>query len=206
MVAMTLLKVEGVHKRFKRLHVLRGASITVEPGEVVGLVGENGSGKSTLLRIIVGLLRRDHGSVTMSGSYGYCPQEPVLFDPLTMRENLAYFAAGYGLSSDDLQERSGELFERLRCTDHASMRVANLSGGTRQKLNLIISLLHQPSLLVLDEPYQGFDYESYLAFWDLAEQFKRKGTSALVVSHMLIDRGGLDRVYAMRDGQAVQEG
>lgn len=203
---MALLQVEDIHKRFKRLHVLRGASLSVEPGEVVGLVGENGSGKSTLLRIIVGLLRHDHGSVTRNGSHGYCPQEPVLFDALTMRENLAYFASGYGLSAGELAERSQDLFQRLRCTDHSFRPVANLSGGTRQKLNLIIALLHQPSLLILDEPYQGFDYESYLAFWELAEEFKREGGSALVVSHMLIDREGLDRVYAMRDGQAVLEG
>lgn len=203
---MSVLEATDVHKRFKRLHVLRGASISIEPGEVVGLVGENGSGKSTLLRILVGLLRSDHGSVTMNGRYGYCPQEPVLFDTLTMKENLAYFAAGYGLSPDELRQRSSELFDRLRCKDHASNRVANLSGGTRQKLNLIISLLHQPTLLMLDEPYQGFDYESYRAFWDLADEFKRVGRSALIVSHMLIDRERLDRVYSMQDGRALLEG
>jgi ABC-type multidrug transport system ATPase subunit len=136
---------------------------------------------------------------------GYCPQEPVLFDTLTMQENLAYFAAGYGLTPDELRRRSEELFDRLRCTDYASVRVRNLSGGTMQKLNLVMSLLHQPTLLVLDEPYQGFDYESYLAFWDMADELKRRGESALIVSHMIIDRERLDRVYSMQDGRAVLE-
>ncbi len=203
---MTILKAENVHKRFGRLEVLRGAGISVEPGEVVGLVGENGSGKTTLLRIIVGLLRKDQGEVRIRGRLGYCPQEPVLFDTLNMQENLTYFGAGYGLSSDELRGRSDELFDRLRCTDHVSMPVANLSGGTKQKLNLTISLLHEPTLLVLDEPYQGFDYESYLAFWELADELKQQGGSALIVSHMLIDREGLDRVYALKDGRAVLEG
>ncbi len=203
---MSVLEAVDVHKRFRRLQVLRGASISIEPGEVVGLVGENGSGKSTFLRILVGLLRSDQGTVTMNGKYGYCPQEPVVFDTLTMKENLAYFAAGYGLSADELQQRSSELYDRLRCKGHTSNQVANLSGGTRQKLNLIISLLHQPTLLFLDEPYQGFDHESYRAFWDLADEFKRTGKSALIVSHMLIDRERLDRVYAIRDGRAILEG
>jgi ABC-type multidrug transport system ATPase subunit len=203
---MTILSVEDVHKRFRRLKVLRGTSLAIERGEVVGLVGENGSGKTTMLRIIVGLLSRDRGEVYVDGRLGYCPQEPVLFDTLTMQENLAYFAAGYGLSPDEQHGRSDELLGRLRCTDHASVRVANLSGGTRQKLNLIISLLHQPALLVLDEPYQGFDYESYLAFWDLADELKQRGASALIVSHMIIHRERLDRVYSMQYGRAVLQG
>jgi ABC-2 type transport system ATP-binding protein len=203
---MTILYIEDVHKRFRRLKVLQGTSLAVDRGEVVGLVGENGSGKTTLLQIIVGLLSRDRGEVHVDGRLGYCPQEPVLFDTLTMQENLDYFAAGYGLSPDELRGRSDELINRLRCTDHASVRVAKLSGGTKQKLNLIISLLHQPALLVLDEPYQGFDYESYLAFWDLADDLKRRGGSALIVSHMLIHRERLDRVYSMQDGRAVLEG
>ncbi len=202
---MTILSIKDVHKRFRRLKVLRGTSLVVERGEVVGLVGENGSGKTTMLRIIVGLLSKDRGEVQVGGKFGYCPQEPVLFDTLNMQENLAYFAAGYGLSSDELHKRSEELFDHLRCTDYASVRVAKLSGGTRQKLNLIISLLHQPKLLVLDEPYQGFDYESYLAFWDLADELKQRGASALIVSHMLFDRDRLDRVYSMQDGRAVLE-
>jgi ABC-type multidrug transport system ATPase subunit len=203
---MTVLEARGIYKRYGRHEVLRGASLDVQPGEIVGLTGENGAGKSTLLQILVGLLGADGGSAVRNGSLGYCPQEPVLFDALTMRENLAYFAAGYGLPGEDLEARSQALFDRLRCTDHASTRVSQLSGGTRQKLNLIVSILHQPTLLILDEPYQGFDYQSYLAFWDLADELRRGGRSVLIVSHMLIDRERLDRVYALQDGLAVQEG
>lgn len=200
-----MLEAEGIQKWFRRHHVLKGASLSVRPGEVVGLVGENGSGKTTLLRILVGMLRSDDGAISIDGRLGYCPQEPVLFDALSMSENLAYFAAGYGLSSGMLQERSEELFGRLRCIDHASVRVATLSGGTKQKLNLIVALLHEPQLLVLDEPYQGLDYESYLAFWDLVDGYKEQGRSALIVSHMLTNRERLDRMYTMQDGRTVQE-
>ena len=98
-------------------------------------------------------------------------------------------------------ERSGALMDQLNCRGYASKRVGELSGGTKQKLNLIIALLHRPALLILDEPYQGFDYESYLAFWDLADGFKRDGRSAVVVSHMLVDQERLDRVYSIVEGQ-----
>ena len=100
-----LLQAEGIHKQFKHVQVLRGADLHIEQGEVVGLVGENGSGKSTLLRIIVGLLPFDQGSVRLNRKYGYCPQEPLVFDGLTMEENITYFGAGYGLSRQAAMKR-----------------------------------------------------------------------------------------------------
>ena len=198
---MSILTAERIEKSYRKNRVLRGASLTIEPGEVVGLTGENGCGKSTFLKIAIGLLAPDAGTMRVAGSSGYCPQESVLFDALTMEENVSYFAAGYGLASTDAQERSRALMERLNCREHASKRAGELSGGTKQKLNLIIALLHRPELLIMDEPYQGFDYESYLAFWDLAAEFKRDGRSAVVVSHMLVDRERLDRVYSIVEGQ-----
>ncbi len=200
---MPVLQVNDVHKRFGRLQVLRGATISVEPGEVVGLVGENGSGKTTLLRIIVGLLRRDSGNVAIAGKYGYCPQEPLIFDGLTMEENIAYFSAAYGLPRDQGLARGEQLMEQLKCRQHGGRAAALLSGGTRQKLNLIISLLHKPELLLLDEPYQGFDYESYLVFWDLAKEMAEQGRSVVVVSHMVHDVSRLSRLFRLEDGRAV---
>jgi ABC-2 type transport system ATP-binding protein len=202
---MTVLEANHITKRYGRHSVLEDASFRVEPGEVVGLTGENGSGKSTALRIVMGLIEPDEGDVTITDRTGYCPQEPVLFDSLSLDDNLRYFAAGYGLSSAALRERAWELLAWLRCTEHVARPAGNLSGGTRQKLNLIIALLHDPTLLILDEPYQGFDYESYLAFWDLADGLRRDGRSLLVVSHLLLDRERFDRVYALRDGAAHVE-
>jgi len=199
------LELDGVEKRFGQVDVLRGASMTVRPGEVVGLVGENGAGKTTILRIIVGLLRPDAGSVRFSGSFGYCPQEPLLYDGLTFEQNVAYFAAAYGLSLAEGALRGVQLMERLNCRQFGGRPVGQLSGGTRQKLNLIISLLHDPHLLLLDEPYQGLDYESYLAFWELAAELANAGRSTLVVSHMVHDHAQLSRVYRMADGKAIHD-
>ena len=160
----TLLQAQDVQKHYGRIPVLRGASLTINPGEIVGLVGENGSGKSTFMNILVGLLRQDGGSVQVNCQYAYCPQEPLVFDGLTMKENIVYFSAAYGLSAQDGLARGEALLERLNCRKFESQPAGQLSGGTRQKLNLIISLLRDPDLLFLDEPYQGFDYESYLIF------------------------------------------
>lgn len=201
--AVLVLKVNDVHKRFHRLQVLRGVSLSVEAGEVVGIVGENGSGKSTLLRIIVGLLRQDRGSITCQGTYGYCPQEPLVFDGLTMEENISYFSAAYGLPEELGLARGEWLMERLRCRQHGGRPAALLSGGTRQKLNLILSLLNEPDLLVLDEPYQGFDYESYLAFWDLANEMAAQGRSVVVVSHLVHDGTRLSRLFRLEEGRSL---
>jgi len=199
------LELQDVDKRFGRVHVLQGASMAVRAGEVVGLVGENGAGKTTILRIIVGLLRPDAGSVRFSGSFGYCPQEPLLFDGLTFEQNVAYFSAAYGLSQTTGARRGAELMERLHCRQFGGRRVGELSGGTQQKLNLIISLLHEPNLLLLDEPYQGLDYESYLAFWDLAAELAEQGRATLVVSHMVHDHARLSQLYRMADGRTVHD-
>lgn len=201
----TLLHAENIHKRFKHLQVLRGADLHVERGEVVGLVGENGSGKSTLLRIIIGLLRLDQGNVSINGRCGYCPQEPLVFDGLTMEENIVYFGAGYGLSRQAALERGRDLMDQFNCRPYADRLTGVLSGGTRQKLNLILALLNDPDLLLLDEPYQGFDYESYLDFWELAGQLAGQGRSTMVVSHLVYDQRQLTRLYRLEEGRTVHE-
>ena len=202
---MVLLRVKNVRKRFGRLEVLRGVDFTIDSGEIVGVTGENGSGKTTLLRIIVGLLRCDRGKVSIFGNFGYCPQTPLVFDSITMEENIAYFSAAYGLGQEEGMVRGKTLMKKLRCDQFATKLAVHLSGGTRQKLNLIISLLHEPDLLILDEPYQGFDYESYLDFWDLARELKESGRSALIVSPMVYERRHLTALYRLKNGRLVHE-
>ncbi|MEK6753713.1 MAG: ABC transporter ATP-binding protein [Chloroflexota bacterium] len=201
----TLLQAQDVQKHYGRIPVLRGASLTINPGEIVGLVGENGSGKSTFMNILVGLLRQDGGSVQVNCQYAYCPQDALVFDGLTMKENIVYFSAAYGLSAQDGLARGEALLERLNCRKFESQPAGQLSGGTRQKLNLIISLLRDPDLLFLDEPYQGFDYESYLIFLDLVKEMAEAGRSALVVSHMVHDHHQLSRIYKMQEGRTVHD-
>jgi len=199
------LEVRNVHKRFGKLQVLRGVDFKVSRGEIVGITGENGSGKSTLLKIIVGLLPYDQGEVILHGSFGYCPQDPLLFDDLTMEENIEYFSAAYGLDQKEGIFRGNELMKMLRCEQFKDKLARYLSGGTRQKLNLIISLLHDPDILILDEPYQGFDYESYLSFWEIAKNLKEKGKSILIASPMIYEHHYLTKIYKLENGRLIHE-
>ncbi|MBU3065451.1 ABC transporter ATP-binding protein [Nocardia sp. NEAU-G5] len=166
-------------------------------GTLVGIVGENGVGKSTLLKVLSGGLRPDRGTIRHRGRFGYCPQEVILNDAFTVRQHLDFFAAAYAVPN---LRRAEETMEILRFSEYIGERVATLSGGTRQKLNLTLAVMHDPQVLLLDEPYQGFDWETYLRFWDLVTEFRDTGRSVLVVSHLAHDTDKLDQVWRLHDG------
>lgn len=193
-----LLDARQVAKSFGRLQVLTDANLVVRRGELVGVTGENGSGKTTLLKIVVGLLKPDAGELARHGRLGYCPQESLVFERLTVAENFAYFATGYGIGGwRPAMKRWVEFFGFGADADRV---VDTLSGGTRQKLNLALALLHDPNVLLLDEPYARFDWETYLRFWELAEVLRAEGRGVLVVSHFMYDQARLDRVCELRGG------
>lgn len=210
--ALDVLRVDQVEKAFRHgvwphrrsVQVLDGASLRVAPAELVGLVGENGSGKSVLLQIIVGLLGRDGGDVTITGQLGYCPQHPLLWDKLTVDEHFALFATAYEMDAPQRDAAGDSLLGELGFERYRGYRVEELSGGTRQKLNLALALMHDPALLLLDEPYAGLDWETYLRFWEMSERRRAGGMGILIVSHLLSERERLDRIYELRDGRAVQ--
>ena len=207
--SQSVLTVDGVTKSFgsgpawrrRRVEVLRGASLEVRPGELVGLVGENGSGKSTLMQIIVGLLARDAGTLLAPARLGYCPQQPLLWDKLTVDEHFELFARAYALDDQTAGAARDGLLDELAFAKYVGYRVEELSGGTRQKLNLALALLHDPQLLLLDEPYAGFDWETYLRFWEMAERRRATGMGIVIVSHLLAERERLTRIYELRDGR-----
>ena len=208
-----VLEVAGLEKSFRRgiwpwrrtIEVLQGASLQVSSGEVVGLVGENGSGKSVLMQIVVGLMKRDDGEVRRPARLGYCPQTPMLWDKLTVDEHFKLFALAYQLDEEARVRTVDQLLEELSFQRYRGYRIEDLSGGTRQKLNLSLALMHEPDLLLLDEPYAGFDWETYLHFWRMTEVRRDAGMGVLIVSHFLSEREHLDRVYSLKDGQAVSQ-
>ena len=204
-----VLRIQALRKSFHRglpprrhtIEVLKGADLEVRAGELVGLVGENGSGKSTLMQIVVGLLKRDGGEVDRPERLGYCPQVPMVWDKLTVHEHFELFAEAYGLA-DGAGERAEEsLLDELQFERYRDFRIEELSGGTRQKLNLALALMHDPQLLLLDEPYSGFDWETYLKFWEMSERRRDQGMGILIVSHLLAERDRLDRIYSLIGGR-----
>jgi len=179
--------------------------VTLPPGEVVGIVGENGSGKSTLMRILVGALDADEGAVSRGTTVGWCPQEPLLYDKLTVAETFALFGEAYGMDDDAVAAARDRLADRLDFERFLDYRVDHLSGGNRQKVNLAVALMHDPDVLLLDEPYTGFDWETYLAFWELTEDLRARRTAVAIISHLISERERFDRILELRDGRLHEQ-
>jgi ABC-type multidrug transport system ATPase subunit len=209
--AAPVLEAAGIEKAYRRgiwparrqLPVLRGASMELYPGEVAGLVGENGAGKSTLMKILVGALAPDAGSVTRRGLLGYCPQDAVVYERLTCDEHFELFGHAYRMTAAARRRSARELYEALGFERYAGTCAAQLSGGTLAKLNLGLALLADPAVLLLDEPYSGFDFDTYLKFWDLVAGRRSAGRSVLIISHFVTDEERFDRIITLRDGKAV---
>lgn len=193
----------GISKSYKSKIVLSNVGFEIKKSEIIGLVGENGSGKSTLLKIFVGLLKPDSGKFKIEGKIGYCPQEMLLYDKLTVKENMIYFSKAYGIrtSSNEFESILDTTLKGFSFRNCINKVVSELSGGTKQKLNLALALIHNPDLLILDEPYSGFDWETYLYFWQLTEKIKSAGKSILVVSHLVNDYTRFDKLYKLQQGE-----
>ncbi|MEU9207756.1 ABC transporter ATP-binding protein [Streptomyces sp. NPDC048415] len=197
-VPPSLLQARDIHKSYGKHHVLRGADLTVAPGQLIAVVGENGAGKSTLLKTLAGTLPVDRGEVTLSGTLGYCPQDPVLNAGLTVDQHLRHFAAAHRLP--DLN-RGHDLVGRLGYERYRQTVAGELSGGTRQKLNLTLALLHDPDVLLLDEPYQGFDWETYLRFWDLVEDLRGRSKAVVIITHLVFEQDRFDLLADLTGGR-----
>ena len=191
------LHVKDLRHAYGKREVLRGVTFDVPDGALVGVVGENGAGKTTLLRILSGDLTPTGGGIDRTGRLGYCPQQVVLNEAFTVAQHLRFFQVAYGLPDLDYAE---ELMEVLNFAQYRHDRVSTLSGGTQQKLNLTLALMHDPDLLLLDEPYQGFDWDTYLRFWDLAQRLRDRGRSVLVISHLAHDTDRLDTLHQLVSG------
>ncbi|WP_372517416.1 ATP-binding cassette domain-containing protein [Mycobacterium nebraskense] len=184
-----------------RQQVLRGVDLALLPGEVVGVAGENGSGKSTIMKILVGELAADTGTVTRSGVVGYCPQQPVVYERLTCDEHIELFARAYRMTHEAERRARRDLYGALGFQRYAGTRADRLSGGTLAKLNLTLAMLADPQVLLLDEPYAGFDWDTYLKFWDLVGRRRDDGRSVLIISHFVADEQRFDRVVRLCEGR-----
>ena len=193
--------------------VLNGLSLSVLEGEIFGVLGANGSGKTTLMRMMVGLLRNDSGSLAIYGEspspgqaarVGYMPQLSALYQELSVRENVDFFARMYGMS--DRRSRSHSVEDSIDLVDLTARMddpILNLSGGMRQRVSLAIALVHQPSLLFLDEPTVGLDPDLRFAFWGHFRRMAESGTTIMISSHTMDDAAHCDRLAFLRDGRVI---
>ncbi|HMN95122.1 MAG TPA: ABC transporter ATP-binding protein [Phycisphaerales bacterium] len=195
---------------------LRGASLSVEPSSIVALLGPNGSGKSTLLRLVARIGRPDAGSIDVLGErddrrirarLGVVFQTPALDRRMTVLENLRAHAALHGLPRAEAERRIAALFSLHGLADCADDRVETLSGGFVRRVDLIRSLLHEPDLLLLDEPTTGLDPPSRAAFLDAVfSERDRRGTTVLISTHLVEEADRCDRVVMLHRGAIVADG
>ncbi|WP_431728345.1 ATP-binding cassette domain-containing protein [Verrucosispora sp. TAA-831] len=197
------LSAQGITKRYGKRTVLRDASLTVRAGQIAAVVGANGCGKSTFLRICAGLISPDSGEVTVSGRLGFCPQQGGTADFLLPDEHFVLVGAGQGVARGPARRAGREAARDLGWDAEGAVLARHLSGGTRQKLNLTMSTLARPDVLLLDEPYQGFDQGSYVNLWDQLTRLRDEGKAIVVVTHLL---NQLDRVDIVLDLTSVEQG
>ncbi|TDC13383.1 ATP-binding cassette domain-containing protein [Streptomyces sp. 8K308] len=190
------LDARGIGKRYGRRRVLENVDLTVRAGQVAAVIGANGCGKSTFLRICAGLVGADRGRVRVRGTLGYCPQAHGTVDFLHPDEHFVLVGAGRGMDRAGARAAGRAAAAGLDWDGAARVQARHLSGGTRQKLNLVMAGLGEPDVLLLDEPYQGFDRGSYLDFWQQVWRWRDAGRAVVLVTHLL---NQLDRVDTVLD-------
>ena len=200
----TVLKIEKVKKHFGDNKVIDGVSLEIEKGEVFGIIGSSGSGKTTFLKTMIGFLHYDAGDIFFNTSdsdipsftklsdvnkikklFGFAAQHPSFYEKLTVEENLDYFGALYDLGKEARITNISTLLELVDLSHASKILAKNLSGGMQRRLDIACSLIHNPDILILDEPTSDLDLVLSKQIWDLIRKINKKGTTIIVASHDL---------------------
>ena len=214
---MTLaIDVQGLSKRFGALQAVDNISLQIEQGHITGFLGPNGSGKTTTLRMLCGLLTPDNGSGQVLGldfpaearaikrQTGYMTQRFSLYEDLTIEENLAFIARVYSL--DRISERVDEQLENLGLTNRRKQLAGTLSGGWKQRLALAAAVMHEPRLLLLDEPTAGVDPQARRDFWDAIHRLADQGITVMVSTHYMDEAERCHEIAYIFNGRLIARG
>jgi len=213
------ITVTGISKSFGTLKAVNKLNLSVEPGEIRGLLGPNGSGKSTTMKIIMGMLKPDSGSINVCGidvrskpvetrrQIGYVPETPFLYEYLSAAEYLDLVGVAYGLDGVERKNRTSELLRALQMDKHVNEIMSGFSQGMRQKIALISALMHRPKVLILDEPLNGLDPRSARIVKEILNRLAEEGVSILFSTHVLeIADAICNKITIIADGSTIAEG
>jgi ABC-2 type transport system ATP-binding protein len=214
--ALSLVSVKNVHYRFAATQAVHDVSLEIEEGTIFGLVGSDGAGKTTLLRMVSTMLKPAEGSIAISGLdttadrgrikslIGYMPQRFGLYQDLTVEENLDFFLDIFGIHGAERKARTALYLGFSNLLPFTDRPAGKLSGGMKQKLGLACVLVHEPRLLILDEPTNGVDPVSRREFWEILQKMKKKGMTILVSTAYLDEAQECDRIGLMHRGSLLQ--
>lgn len=211
-----MLEVRKICKSYGKKRVLQDLSFAIQSGEVYGLLGPNGAGKTTTISILCGLIKADRGSVMMNGQtasgamqslIGIAPQENIFYKSLTCEENLQFFGQLYGLNNELCRKQAKYCLELVGLGDRAKSIADTLSGGMQRRLSMAIALVHQPQLVVLDEPTTGLDIEARYEIWEVIRNLSSQDTAILLTTHLLDEAERLcQRIGIIKQGSLLAEG
>lgn len=210
------VQLSGVTKTYGQRTIVKNVSLTVPAGRIFGLLGPSGAGKTTVVKMIAGIETPTFGAVTVLGArmpnlsqqsrIGYMAQSDALYGDLTAKENLSFFASLYGLRGEVRRARLADALELVGLTVDMNKRVSLFSGGMKRRLSLAVALLHEPNVLILDEPTVGIDPLLRRHIWAELERIRQLGTSILVTTHVMDEAEHCDTLAMMRDGALIAAG
>ncbi len=208
-----LIEVKSATKSFHKQQVLKDINLSINENEIFGLIGPSGSGKTTLIRLIIGAISTDSGTIRV-GEYtvpnlkvfdniGYMPQNDALYTDLSGYDNLMFFGGMYQLNKSELKSRVNEVLKLVELDEDGKKRVINYSGGMKKRLSLAVALLHQPQVLILDEPTVGIDPILRKKIWDEFSKLKEQGKTLIVTTHVMDEAVRCDRLGLIYDGNII---
>lgn len=211
-----MISLKRIVHSFRHEKVIQNVDLDVHKGEIFGLLGPSGAGKTTLIKIIVGMIRPDRGNVFVNGAampslnqmqnIGYMAQSDALYGELTAFENLDFFGSIYRLSNKERQQNINYLLTMIGLKEHTHKRVEQFSGGMKRRLSLAAALLHQPNVLILDEPTVGIDPVQRQAIWQELWKLRDQGTTIIVTTHVMDEAEKCDQLALMRNGAIIASG
>lgn len=215
MAQTTPIHIQDLHKKFGKVEALKGVSLKIESGQIFGLLGANGAGKTTFIRLLTGSVKPSSGSLSILGFdpakkkqairklIGYMPQSPALYEDLSPRENIRFFGQAHQI--ENISRRVDEVIAFVGLSERAHDQVYKFSGGMKQRVSLACALVHQPQMLLLDEPTSGIDPKLRGTFWEHFRELTSRGVTIIVSTHQMNEAMYCDRLAVLHQGALLAD-